>query len=83
MQTEIYVARGLLADVMSSAASLQASVQDTSSSIANMAAFGGFTSSFLRWGWLSLLIFVIYQFRPLYARYAAATIGKILLLLLF
>lgn len=76
MQTEMYVARGLLAEVTSSAVSLQASVEDTSSKIANMAALGGFTSTFLRWGWLCLLLFVLYQFQPIYARYATAAVGE-------
>ncbi|KAL8822151.1 MAG: hypothetical protein Q9191_007111, partial [Dirinaria sp. TL-2023a] len=74
MQTEMYVAHGLLAEVTSSAASLRNVVEDTSSKIADMAALGGFTNTFLRWGWLCLLVFVLYQFNPLYARYAAAAI---------
>lgn len=75
-QTEMYLVRGLLADVTSAAASLQASVEDTSSKIANMAALGGFTNTFLRWGWLCLLLFILYQFQPRYARYATAAVGK-------
>ena len=75
MRTDIYVARGLLADVISSAASLQLAVEDTSSKIADIAALGGFTNTFLRWGWLSLLLFILHQFNPVYARYAIAAIG--------
>ena len=80
MQTEIHVARGLLADITTSAASLQASVEYTSTKIANMAALSGVTASFLRWGWLSLVVFVIYLLNPRYAGYLAAGLGTILLL---
>ena len=75
MQTELYVARGLLADVTSSAVSLQAAVEDTSSKVANMAAFGGFTSTVLRWGWLSVVLLVLYLLSPRYAGFATAALG--------
>ena len=80
MQTEIHVARGLLADITTSAASLQASVENTSTRIANMAALSGVTASFLRWGWLSLVVFIIYLLNPRYAGYLAAGLGTVLLL---
>lgn len=80
MQTEIHVARVLLADITTSAASLQASVEDTSTRIANLAALSGVTASFLRWGWLSLVFFIIYLLNPRYAGYVAAGGATILLL---
>ncbi len=72
MQTEMYVARGLLADVTSSAATLQAALEDTSSKVANLVTSGALTTTILRWGWLSLVLFVLYLFNPRYAGFAAA-----------
>ena len=80
MQTEMYMARGLLAEITASASSLQASVEKTSSQIASIATLSGLTSSFLRWGWLSLLVLILYQFSPRYAGYAIAIFGACLLL---
>ncbi|SLM36949.1 Nuclear fusion protein, KAR5 [Lasallia pustulata] len=80
LQTEMYVARGLLAEVTNSATSLKESVEDASTKIAQMTLFGGITSTILRWGWLSLVIFVIYQFKPKFAGYAAASLGVFLLI---
>lgn len=77
---EIHVARGLLADVTASAENLQASVENTASKIATMATLSGATGSILRWGWLSLVIFVLYQFSPRYAAFAMAGLGLLLLL---
>lgn len=75
MQTEIYVARGLLADVTSTATTLQAALEDTSSRVANLATSGALTTTILRWGWLSLIIFVLYLLNPRYAGFAAAAWG--------
>jgi len=72
MQTEIYVARGLLADVTSSAANLQAALEDTSSKVASLVTSGSLTTAVLRWGWLSLVIFVLYLLNPRYAGFATA-----------
>lgn len=80
MQTELYVARGLIADLTSSAASLQASVENAASKIATMATLSGVTTSILRWGWLSLVVFGLYQFSPRYAAFAMAATGLFLLL---
>ena len=80
MQTELYVTRGLIADVTASAASLQVSVEKTASKIAAMATLGGVTTSILRWGWLSLVVFVLYQISPRYAAFAMAATGLFLLL---
>lgn len=80
METEIHVARGLLADVTASAAGLQSAVESTSSKIANMTTLSGVTNSVLRWGWLTLLLFIIYQFNPRYAGCAAAGLATLLLL---
>ena len=76
LQTEMHIARGLLAEVTNSATSLKMSVEDASTKIAQMAIFGGISSTILRWGWLILLVFVIYQFNPRAAGYAAAILGK-------
>ena len=80
MQTELYVARGLIADVAATAGSLQLSVEKTASKIATMATLGGVTTSILRWGWLSLVVFVLYQFSPRYAAFAMAAASLFLLL---
>ena len=80
LQMEIHVARGLLADVTASAESLQASVERMGSKIATMATISGVTGSILRYGWLSLIAFVLYQFSPQYAAFAMAGLGLILLL---
>ena len=77
---ELYGARGLLADVIASAASLQALVENTASKIATMATLSGVTTSILRWGWLSLIVFVLYQISPRYAAFAMASTGLVLLL---
>lgn len=76
LQTEMHVARSLLAEVTSSATSLKVTVEDASTKIAQMTVFGGITSTILRWGWLSLVVFVMYQFKPRFAGYAAASLGK-------
>lgn len=78
MQTEMYVARGLLADVTSSAATLQAALEDTSSKVANLITAGALTTTILRWGWLSLVIFVLYLLNPRYAGFAAAAWSRYL-----
>lgn len=76
LQTEMHVARGLLAEITNSATSLKVSVEDASTKISQMTVFGGITSMILRWGWLSLVVFVIYQFKPRFAGYTAASLGK-------
>ncbi len=76
MQVEMHVTRGLLFDVTSSAANLQAAVDNTSVKIAQMATLGGFSTKFVQWSWLILVVFIIYQFNSKIAGYAAAAIGK-------
>jgi len=78
MQTEMYVARGLLADVTSSAATLQAALEDTSSKVANLVTSGALTTTVLRWGWLSLVLFIFYLLNPRYAGFAAAAWSRYL-----
>ena len=75
----MYVARGLLADVTSSATSLQATLDDTSSKVTNLAISGALTNTVLRWGWLTLLLFVLYLLKPQYTGFAAAALGRYLL----
>ena len=77
MQVEMHVTRGLLADVTSSAVSLQSAVDSTSAKIAQMAALGGLSAKFVQWSWLALVLLIVYQFNPKVARYAMATIGKL------
>ena len=45
-----------------------------------MGTLSGVTTSILRWGWLSLITFILYQFSPRYAAFAVAAIGLFLLL---
>lgn len=65
MQNEMYVARGLLADVSSSASNLQATIEGTSTRMAQqVATINGMTEVF-RWGWLLLVVaFLLHHFRP-------------------
>ncbi|KAL8905294.1 MAG: hypothetical protein Q9207_002727 [Kuettlingeria erythrocarpa] len=76
VQMELQVAQGLLTDITASAASLQATVQDTSSKVTNMVAIGGLSNNVLNWGWSLIMIFVLYQFHPKFGRYAVITLGK-------
>ncbi|MCJ1229510.1 hypothetical protein MMC12_006177 [Toensbergia leucococca] len=81
MQTEMQMARGLLAEVTSSAASLQSAIEDTSTKISQMATFSGITGSVLRWAWLGLMVTVVHQFNPQLAGYVALILGTLLLLI--
>ncbi|KAL8940849.1 MAG: hypothetical protein Q9216_002601 [Gyalolechia sp. 2 TL-2023] len=76
VQMELQAAQSLLADIIASAAALQATVHDTSSKVADMVAFGGLTNKVLDWGWSLVMIFVLYYFYPLAARYAAIALGR-------
>ncbi|KAL8925268.1 MAG: hypothetical protein Q9208_003558 [Pyrenodesmia sp. 3 TL-2023] len=80
VQIELQVAQGLLADISASAASLQATVQDTSSKVTNMVAIGGLSNTVLNWGWSLITILVLYQFHPKLGRYAVITLGTLLLI---
>lgn len=80
VQIDLQVAQGLVANITTSAASLQASLQETGSRVADIVALGGLggltkTVSLLAW-WL-VLLFVLYQFNSKYARYVATALGKI------
>ena len=77
MQTDMHVARGLLAEVISSASSLQIAIDDTSSKIANISTLCGFFTVILRWGWVLLVVFIIRQFNPSFAGYATAALGTL------
>lgn len=76
LQTEMHVARSLLAEVTNSATGLKLSVENASTKIAQMTLFSGITTTVLRWGWLSLVMFMIYQFKPRIAGYVVASLGK-------
>lgn len=67
MQNEMYVARGLLAEVSSSASNLQATIEGTSTRMAQqIATISGMTEKVFRWGWLLLVVaFLLHQSRPL------------------
>ena len=64
MQNNIFVARGLLADVTSSALNLQATIEGTSTRMAQIATIGGMTETVFRWGWLLLVAYLLNQFLP-------------------
>ena len=74
----MYVARGLLADVTSSATSLQAALDDSSSKVANLTVSGALNNTVLRWGWLTLLLFVLYLLKPQYIGFTTAALGRYL-----
>ncbi|KAI4120263.1 MAG: hypothetical protein LQ338_007140, partial [Usnochroma carphineum] len=76
VQIGLQVAQGILTDITASAATLQATVHDTSSKVTNMVAFGGFSSMVLNWGWSLIMIFLLYQFHPKLGGYAAVVLGK-------
>ncbi|KAL8993386.1 MAG: hypothetical protein Q9169_006389 [Polycauliona sp. 2 TL-2023] len=80
VQIELQVARGLIADITTSATSLQTSLQDTGSKVAHMVALGGLTDTFLIWAWCLVALFVLYIFSARYARYVAGTLGAFALL---
>ena len=80
VQTNLQVAQGLVADITTSAASLQASLQDTGSRVADIVAFGGFgglTKTVSLLAWCLVPLFVLYQVNSKYARYLATALGKI------
>ena len=70
------VARGLLADITATAGSLKTAIEDTSTRVAQMASISGLTGSIMRWSWMSLVVFVLYQFNPRIAGYLTAAFGK-------
>ncbi|KAL8868928.1 MAG: hypothetical protein Q9198_008019, partial [Flavoplaca austrocitrina] len=79
VQINLQVAQGLVANITTSAASLQASLQDTGSRVADIVAFGGLgglTKMVLRLAWCLVPLFVLYQFNSKYACYLATAIGK-------
>ena len=76
MQVEMQVTRGLLVEVTSSAAHLQAAVDTTSTKIAQMATLGGLPATVMQWSWLILVVLVLYQFSSRFAGYATAAIGN-------
>lgn len=65
----------LLAMIISSASSLQTIINQTSTKIAQLVTLGGLTSTLFQWGWLILMVFLVYQLKPRYAANAAAIIG--------
>ena len=75
MQTEIHMARQMLAEITTSALALQVAIEKSSSQIAQMATLTGLTSAILQWGWVVLGIAVLYQFSSTFAGYAAAALG--------
>ncbi|KAL8849837.1 MAG: hypothetical protein Q9221_005175 [Calogaya cf. arnoldii] len=75
VQVDLQMARGLIADITASAASLQASLQDTSSQVAHIVALGGITDKLEVLGWGLLAFFVLYLVNEKYARYAAIALG--------
>lgn len=76
MQNNMYVARGLLADVTSSASNLQATIEDTSMRMAEMSTFSGMTDNIFRWSWLLLVVLLIHQLRPKYNPLATSALGR-------
>lgn len=76
MQNNMYVARGLLADVTSSASNLQVTIEDTSMRMAQMTTFSDITENVFRWSWLLLLVFLIHQLRPRYNTLATSALGR-------
>lgn len=67
MQNEMNVARCLLADVSASASNLQATIEGTSTRMAQqIMTISGMTEKVFRWGWLPLLVaFLLHQSSPL------------------
>lgn len=76
MQTDLYLTQGLLADITSSASGLLATIDETSTKIAQMATISDAVPMFFQWGWLILMIFIIYQFNPKYAGNVAAILSR-------
>lgn len=77
MQNNMYVARGLLADVTSSVSNLQATIEGTSTRMAQIATISGMTEKVFLWGWLLLVAFLLNQFRPNFTPLAtSALLGK-------
>ena len=72
MQVDMQVTRGLLDNVASSAAGLQATVDDTSAKIAQMALLSGITGRLLNWLYLVVVVIVLCLFNPNIARLVAA-----------
>ncbi|KAL8642137.1 MAG: hypothetical protein Q9226_008541 [Calogaya cf. arnoldii] len=77
VQVDLQVASGLIAEITASAASLQASLQNTSSQVAHIVALGGITGRLEVLGWGLLAVFVLCMVNAKYARYFAATIGAL------
>ncbi|CAO1597068.1 hypothetical protein XANCAGTX0491_000897 [Xanthoria calcicola] len=75
VQVELQVARGLIADVTASAATLQASLHDTGSKVADIMALGGLTDQLRVLGWCLVSLFGFYLASPRLARYAVLALG--------
>lgn len=76
MQGELQVTQGLLADITASAVTLQATVQDAKSKIADMASYGGLPNVIMSWAWSLGILLVLYRFNPKVAGYAVTTLGE-------
>ncbi|KAL8736820.1 MAG: hypothetical protein Q9166_000186 [cf. Caloplaca sp. 2 TL-2023] len=75
VQVQLQIAQGLLTDITASAASLQATVHSTSSQVAHMVHYGGFTHRVLNLSWSLVILFAFYHMSPRLAGYVAATLG--------
>ncbi|KAI4242997.1 MAG: hypothetical protein L6R40_003688 [Gallowayella cf. fulva] len=80
MQGELQVTQGLLADITASAVTLQATVQDAKSKIADMASYGGLPNVIMSWAWSLGILLVLYRFNPKVAGYAVTTLVSIALI---
>ncbi|KAL9629400.1 MAG: hypothetical protein Q9204_005293 [Flavoplaca sp. TL-2023a] len=80
VQINLQVAQGLVANITTSAVSLQASLEETGSRVADIVAFrglGSLTKTVSLLAWCLVPLFVLYQFNSKYARYLGTALGKI------
>ncbi|KAL9608311.1 MAG: hypothetical protein Q9167_006850 [Letrouitia subvulpina] len=70
MQTNLFIAKALLADVTASATDLLEIVHK-----ASLITHNGISNSLLNWSWAVVALFVLYQLKPKWAGYAIAVLG--------
>ena len=71
LQTDMYVTRGLLAEVTTHAANLQTTVEETAKSLSQLAGLSGIGSALFRWSWVLMAIVAV----SLFSRRAATIFG--------
>ncbi|KAL8715793.1 MAG: hypothetical protein Q9220_000460 [cf. Caloplaca sp. 1 TL-2023] len=75
LQVRFQVVHGYIAETVASMVSLQNTINDASSKVTHMVAFGGLAAQLSNWGWSLAILLVLYQLQPKLAGYALVISG--------